>query len=236
MDVGLDADDQCTSNHGGACGSNAVVVFDLENQNEICRNASASASASAASDGGNEEASSCGHDSGGTRNNAKITRSGTCSAEEPEPSISPLTSDFDESKLNRHGHGHGPGPGHDHDHDHGRENNNAIMKAEVRLLLRWIQGLYDILVDGSQRALLTRVIFGICRPGFRREQNKNGNGNGNGNGNVNCNGNGEEEDSSDGHDDELVESFAVSSLLHKHGGLIFTMNTNHTTPHLPSLH
>ena len=161
------------SNGNGSQNGDCIVVFDLD-QDSV-------GSTSQRSQGGGGEGSS---GSGSSETGALLDHS----QESNLPLFSPLTCEFNDT-LSVYTHGNSQ-------LQHHREKNrrdtelytgDAFMKAEVRLLLHWVQGLWDILHDSDRRNSLVRVIFGICKPG-------------------------KDSDSSSVAGDRVLESFAVSHL------------------------
>eukprot|EP00979_Chaetoceros_neogracilis_P016175 scaffold7259_cov267-Chaetoceros_neogracile.AAC.11 len=82
--------------------------------------------------------------------------------------FSPLTCSFDETMSVHTHHMNSQLKGsreQRRNSDKSRCSGNDYLKAEIRLLLHWVQGLLDILHDNDGRNSLMRVIFGICKPG-----------------------------------------------------------------------
>lgn len=152
VDIGIGAN--------GSQNGDSIVVFDLDDPE--------SHSHTQAHSGGEiflhgQENSSSGSGSEGSRSGPGPESMEKDSQESNLPFLSPLTSDFNypasgnmNSQLQM---GTGACSGTD------VFSSDAIMKAEVRLLLHWVRGLWDILSDDVRRSSLMRVVFGICKPG-----------------------------------------------------------------------
>lgn len=218
---------------GASSAGGAVVVFDVdENQTGNLKKASFSRSSYSGRDSNESESK---HDD--CSFSAAANSCGDFVLEGVESTLSPLTCDFDESNI-KGDHSVNGNKGncsptitldrslHQCNSIHqdtdsqsiDSEGNNAVMKAEVRLLLHWINGLYEILSDDRQRPFLKKIIFGICRSRSRLREDE---------GCKHCNGISDRR-SKKCEDDEVIESFSVSSL-HSVTNLSHLLNTGYTS-------
>lgn len=198
---------------GASSAGGAVVVFDVdENQTGNLKKASFSRSSYSGRDCNESESK---HDD--CSFSAAANSCGDFVFEGVESTLSPLTCDFDESNI-KGDHSVNGNKGncsptitldrslHQCNSIHqdtdsqsiDSEGNNAVMKAEVRLLLHWINGLYEILSDDRQRPFLKKIIFGICRSRSRLREDE---------GCKHCNGISDRR-SKKCEDDEVIESFS----------------------------
>ena len=171
VDIGIGAN--------GSQNGDSIVIFDLDDPDSHSHSSgeifSHSQSQGNSSSSGSRSGSRSGPES-----------MGKDSQESNLPFLSPLTSDFNYTASGNMNSQLQIGTGACTDTD--VCSSDAIMKAEVRLLLHWVRGLWDILSDDDRRSSLMRVVFGICKPGGERKEGTVG--------------------------DRVLESFAVSLACH----------------------
>jgi len=180
VDIGIGAN--------GSQNGDSIVVFDLDDPDPDSHSHSNSQAHSAEENflrnsGNSSESGS------GSRSRPGPESMEQDSQESNFPFLSPLTSDFNYTASGDMNSQLQIGTGACADTDTDGCSSDAIMKAEVRLLLHWVRGLWDILRDDDRRSSLMRVVFGICKPGG-----------------------GEGKEDTVG--DRVLESFAVSQACH----------------------